>query len=103
MSSGLFLSVSVLKAVVEIAAMSLLAQHIIGALAGDTKADNFVYRLFQVISAPWLKLCRAILPQRHWNDTQLGWLASLLLLLVWLALVFAKAAVCHAQQLVCVA
>lgn len=101
MFSAEFFIVSALKALVEIAALSLLAQGIVGLLSGKAKQDNFVYRLLQVVTAPIYKTVRRITPafvaQQH-----LGLVSFFVLFWVWIALVYAKGYVCHAQNLACI-
>lgn len=99
-SSELFI-VSALKALVEIAAMALLAQGLIGFLSGKAKQENFVYRLFQVVTAPIIKSTRAITP-RFIADQHIGLAAFFILFWLWIALIYAKSYVCHAQNLACV-
>jgi hypothetical protein len=94
------LLVVVLKALVEVAALSLMAQGVLRILTGGHHRQNFAYRLFQVIASPVVSLARwasprFIAPQYH------GLIAFLLLFWVWIALVYAKAYVCHAQSLAC--
>jgi len=100
-SIELFL-VSTLKALVEIAAMSLFAQGVVGLLSGNTRQQNFIFRLFQIVTAPILKLARKIAP-RFIADAHLGAFSFFVLCLLWIALVFAKGYVCHTQHLACVA
>ncbi|MBU3902860.1 MAG: hypothetical protein KJ572_09180 [Gammaproteobacteria bacterium] len=99
--SVLFLIV-LLKALVEVAALSLLAQGILRVLAGRSYQQNPVYRLFQVIASPALWLGRVLTP-RFIAQQYLGLIAFLLLFWMWLALIYAKAYVCHAWKLACFA
>lgn len=92
--------VSALKAVVEIAGMALLGQGLIGLLAGKARQDNFVYRVFLVITAPLYKIARAISP-RFIADAHLGLASFFIVFWLWVALVYAKGYVCHAQNLAC--
>lgn len=96
-----FFIVSTLKALVEIAGMALLSQGLIGLLAGKARQDNFVYRLFQVVTAPILKITRAITP-RFVADQHLGLAGFFLLFWLWVALIYAKGYVCHSQGLACI-
>ena len=102
MSSPELFIVSVLKALVEIAAMALLAQGLIGLLSGKAKQNNFVYRLFQVVTAPIYKAVRAITP-KFVADRHIGLACFFILFWMWIALIYAKAYVCHAQNLACFA
>ena len=101
MNSPELLIVSVLKALVEIAAMSLLAQGVIAVLSGNARQRNFVYQLFQVVTAPIIKLARALSP-RFIADQYLGLVGFFILFWLWIALIFAKGYVCHAQNLACI-
>ncbi len=96
--SPLLLIVVVLKALVEVAAMSLLAQGAIAILSGSTREENFAYRLFRVVTAPVIKAARAVTP-RFIADRYLGLVGFISLFWLWLALIVAKAWVCHAQGL----
>lgn len=93
--------VSALKAVVEIAGMALLAQGLTGLIAGKSRQENFVYRIFQVVTAPIYKSARIISP-RFIADAHLGLASFFIVFWLWVGLIFAKAYVCHAQNLACV-
>jgi hypothetical protein len=92
--------VSSLKALVEIAGMALIGQGLIGVLAGKSRQDNFVYRIFLVITSPIFKIARAISP-RFIADAHLGLASFFILLWLWVALVLAKGYVCQTQNLAC--
>ena len=93
--------VSTLKALVEIAGMSLLAQGLVGLFSGKAQQNNFVYRLLQVVTSPVVKGVRFITP-RFIADTHLRLVSFLLLLWLWVALIIAKAYVCNVQHLACI-
>lgn len=92
--------VSSLKALVEIAGMALIGQGLIGVLAGKSRQDNFVYRIFLVITSPIFKITRAISP-RFIADAHLGLASFFILFWLWVALVLAKGYVCQTQNLAC--
>lgn len=98
-STELFI-VSSLKALVEVAALALLGQGLIGVLAGKARQNNFVYRIFQVVTSPIYKLARAISP-RFIADAHLGLASFFILFWFWVALIFAKGYICQSQNLVC--
>jgi hypothetical protein len=102
MFSPEFFIVSTLKALVEIAGMALLAQGLIGVLAGKSRDGNFVYRLLQVVTAPLTKTVRYITP-KFVPDAHIGLATFFLLFWMWVALIYAKSWVCNAQQLACAA
>lgn len=100
MEDPVLLPIVVLKALLEVAALSLLAQGVLRILAGRNYQQNFAYRLFQVVASPAIWLARRVTP-RFIAQQYLGLVAFLLLFWMWLALIYAKAYVCHAQQLAC--
>jgi hypothetical protein len=102
MESPALLIIVLLKALVEVAALSLLAQGMLRILVGRYYQQNFAYRLFQVIASPAVAFARIVSP-RFIAQQYLGLIAFLLLFWVWLALIYAKSYVCHAQQLACFA
>lgn len=93
--------VSSLKALVEVGALALLSQGLVGLISGKAKQDNFVYRLFQVVTAPIYKMTRAISP-KFIADQHMGLASFFILFWFWIALIYAKGYVCHAQNLACV-
>lgn len=99
-STELFI-VSSLKAVVEIAGMALLAQGLIGLVSGKAKLDNFVYRIFLVVTGPIYKFARFVSP-RFIADAHLGLASFFIVFWLWVALIYAKGYVCHTQNLACV-
>ena len=101
MSSPELFIVSVLKALVEVAALALLAQGLIGVLSGKAKDNNFVYRLFQVVTGPIYKGVRKITP-KFIAEQHIGLVSFFVLFWIWIALIYAKGYVCHAQNLACV-
>jgi uncharacterized protein YggT (Ycf19 family) len=101
MSSPELFIVSVLKALVEVAALALLAQGLIGVLSGKAKDNNFVYRLFQVVTGPIYKVVRKITP-KFIAEQHIGLVSFFVLFWIWIALIYAKGYVCHAQNLACV-
>jgi hypothetical protein len=100
MLSPEWFTVSVLKALVEVAGMALLAQGLVGLFAGATKDRNVIYQMFRMVTAPVTRLVRWIVPA-NLVDRYLGWVSFCLLLGLWIALIFAKRYVCDIQHLAC--
>lgn len=96
-----FFIVSSLKALVEVAGMALIGQGLIGLVSGKSKQDNFVYRIFMVVTSPIYKLARAISP-KFIADAHLGLASFFILFWLWIGLVYAKGYVCQVQNLACV-
>lgn len=101
MSSPELFIVSVLKALTEVGLLSLLAQGIVGFLSGKAKQDNFVYRLLQVVTGPLYRAVRKITPN-FIREQHIGLVCFMVLFWIWIGLVYAKAYVCHAQNLACI-
>jgi len=81
--------VVILKALTEVAAVGMLGQGLLYLLAGKTREQNLVYKLFKVITSPVMKIARFITPKivldRH------IWLVAVLLLgVLWLVLTVLK-------------
>ena len=80
----MLLVLSAVKLVAEIALMALLGQWLLGLLAGAKRDTNLVYRLFKVLTDPFVRGARWITP-RVVLDRHLPLVAFLLLVFVWLA------------------
>ena len=81
--------VIILKALVEIAAVALLAQGVVFLLAGAKRATNPIYQLFELLNRPALKATRFITP-RFIVDAHVGFVAFFLLAVLWVVLLAAK-------------
>lgn len=97
-----FFIVSSLKALVEVAGMALIGQGLIGLISGKSKQDNFVYRIFMVVTSPIYKLARVISP-KFIADAHLGLASFFILFWLWIGLVYAKGYICQTQNLACAA
>lgn len=100
MQSPELLIVSALKALTEIALLSLLAQGIVGLLSGSARQHNIVYRLLQTITGPACRGTRLITPAVI-HDRYIGLVSFILLFWIWAALIYAKVWVCQTQHLAC--
>lgn len=89
MTQSLLFLVTVLRALVEVAGLSLLGQGIVGLLAGRRREENFIYRIFQVITRPAIRAVRAILPAAI-IDRHIPYVTFFVLLWLWLALAYVK-------------
>ncbi|MCU0841424.1 MAG: hypothetical protein MUC79_06855 [Thiobacillaceae bacterium] len=92
MTQALLFLVSLLRALVEVAGFALLGQGIVGLLSGRRRDDNFVYRLFQVVTRPAIRAVRAVTPAVI-LDRHIPYIAFFLLLWLWLALAYLKRAI----------
>jgi hypothetical protein len=89
MTESLLFLLTALRALVEVAGLSLLGQGIVGLLAGRRREENFVYRIFQAITRPAIRAIRAVLPAAI-IDRHVPFVAFFVLLWLWLALAYVK-------------
>lgn len=89
-----------LRVLVEVAGLALLGQGLLAVLAGKAREQNLVYRLFQVVTRPVIRVARAITP-RFILDRYLPLVGFLLLLWLWIALAFVKRFLCALHGLNC--
>jgi hypothetical protein len=84
----MLLLVVILKALAEVAILSMLAQGILHVL-GARQDNNFVYRIFATVNAPLFKGTRRVTP-RFVVDQHIWMVTFFLLGVLWMALVLAK-------------
>ncbi len=85
--------VSVLRALVEVALLALLGQGVLALLAGSRRHNNFVYRLFLVITQPAIFLVRRITPKII-LDKHLPFVTFFLMFWLWILLAWVKRELC---------
>jgi len=90
---SVLLFVEILKLLAEIALMSLVAQWVLGLLAGKRREQNLFYQLFQVITRPLIAGARLVSP-RVILDQHLPLVAFLLLFFVWVWATMTKIDIC---------
>lgn len=81
------------KLLTEIALLSLIGQGVVGLLSGQSRARNPVYRLFQLLSQPWVRAARWVAP-RIVLDRHVPLVAVFLLLVLWAAATIGKVSIC---------
>ncbi len=89
----MLLLASILKALAEIAGLSLVGQGILYLLMGARRNQNFVYKLFQGLTLPVMKLTRTFTPKVV-LDRHIGFVAVLLVTVVWFVSGSAKLGMC---------
>ena len=89
----MLLAVTAVKLLAEIALLALLGQGLVGLMAGAGRNANPVYRLFQVLGRPWLRLARWMSPAVV-IDRHVPLVACLVLALAWGFAAFAKVSMC---------
>ncbi len=92
----MFLFVTAVKLLAEIALMALLGQWLLGKLAGARREQNFFYQLLGLLGRPAVLVARRVTPafidQRH-----VPLVAFAILGMVWLAATLAKIQLCLAM------
>lgn len=94
------LLVGILRALIEVAGLALLGQGLLAVLAGKRRQDNFVYRLFQVVTGPATRAVRRVMP-RFIIDAHIPLVSFFLLLWLWIALAVLKRYLCGMHGLAC--
>lgn len=79
----------VMRALVEVSLLFLLGQGVLAVLAGPRRHTNIIYQLFQMLTAPVLKIVRKVSPPQI-IDRHLPFVAFFLLFWLWIALAYAK-------------
>jgi len=82
-------TVSTLRMLVEINLFALVGQGVLGVLPGVDRERNFFYLILKTLASPAMRLARWISP-RFVVDQHVGWVALLLLAVLWLGLAVAK-------------
>ncbi len=80
---------SAIRAIVEVALLSLLGRGLLALLAGRRREQNSIYQLFCVITRPVIRLARAVAP-RQIIDRHLPFVAFFVLFWLWLLLAYLK-------------
>lgn len=86
--------VSILRALVEVALLSLLGQAAVGLLAGARRDTNPVYLLFRVVTRPVIACTRWLTP-RVILDRHVPVVAFFLTFWLWIALAYVKRVLCE--------
>jgi hypothetical protein len=79
----------ILKALTEIAGVAMLGQGVLWLIAGARRQENIVYKLFKTLTAPVMRVTRAITP-RVIIDAHIGLVAFFLLAVLWVVLTAIK-------------
>ena len=85
--------VNALKLLAEIALMAIVAQWVLGILAGARREQNLVWQLFDVVTRPLVRGARLITP-RVVIDRHLPMVAFLLLAFLWIVVTITKIDLC---------
>lgn len=100
MSPPELIIISLIRALTEVALLSLLGQGVLAILAGSGRAANPIYQLFQIVVGPVIKAIRFVLP-RIIIDKHLPFVTFFLLFWLWIFLAYLKRLVCEMHRLSC--
>jgi len=100
MANPELLIISILRALTEVALLTLFGQGLLALLAGSRRATNPVYRVFQVITGPVIRTVRLITP-RLVIDRHIPVVTFFLLFWLWIFLAYVKRIVCQMNGLNC--
>lgn len=78
----MLLAAIIFKGLVELLLLVMLGQGLLWVLAGASRHQNLVYRMFATVTQPIMKATRLITP-RFIVDQHLGLVAFFLLLVLW--------------------
>jgi len=92
--------VSIARALVEVAGWFLLGQGVLYLLAGSSREQNPIYRLFRFLTGPVVRLTRAVTPGVI-VDRHVPVVAFFLLFWTWVALQVLKRYLCALHGLSC--
>lgn len=95
------LILGILRALVEVALFFLLGQGILALLAGSRRHSNVIYKLFELITRPVMKIVRFISPPQI-IDKHLPFVAFFVLFWCWIGLAWLKRLYCQAHLLQCI-
>jgi uncharacterized protein YggT (Ycf19 family) len=94
------LIISILRALTEVALLTLFGQGLLAFLAGNRRATNPIYQLFQIITQPVLRIIRFITPPMI-IDKHLPFVAFFLLFWLWIFLAYLKRTLCGIEGIAC--
>lgn len=100
MANPEILVISILRALTEVAMLTLLGQGLLALLAGNRRTGNPIYQLFQTVTRPALRITRLITPQII-IDKHLPFVAFFLLFWLWIFLAYVKRTLCGIEGLAC--
>jgi uncharacterized protein YggT (Ycf19 family) len=100
MSHPELLLIGILRALTEVALLSLLGLGLVGLLSGARRQSNPIYQLFQIVTNPVVRLVRKIAPPQV-IDKHLPVVAFFVLFWLWIGLAWMRQSYCASQALQC--
>lgn len=84
-----FFLISAARAIIEMLGLCLVGQGMLYILAGQRRANNRIYQLFDLLTKAPRRLVAALLP-RSSSEIVIGVVSFVLLLLLWIGLAFIR-------------
>lgn len=100
MANPEILVISILRALTEVALLSLAGQGAVALLAGSRRESNPIYQLFNVITRPAIRLTRFITPSLI-IDKHVPIVAFFLMFWLWVLLAYVRRILCAADGASC--
>jgi hypothetical protein len=95
----MLLWINILQLIFYIAALALLGQGLLHVLAGARRSNNFFYQIFQIVNKPFFLLARFLTPKQI-ADSQIGFMAALLVAIFYVAVSLWKIDYCISVNMI---
>lgn len=89
MSHADLLLIGILRALIEVAMLSLLGQGLLALLAGAQRGGNPIYMLFKIVTGPAMRATRRLMPKMV-IDKHIPFVAFFLLFWLWIFLAYVR-------------
>lgn len=93
----MLLLASIVKAICEVLALTMLGQGLLWLIAGSARENNFVYKLFSAVTRPVMRLARLLMP-RFVLDRYIWMVAVLLVVVLWVVSGHQKLRLCPTEE-----
>lgn len=94
----MLIALNLIQLVLYIALLSLLGQGLLYILAGQKRDTNFFYKLFQVLTKPFVVPVRKLTP-RQVSDQHVPFVAFFLLAIIYVVVTMEKIQLCIGQNM----
>ena len=85
----LLLTISIFRTLVEVALLSLLGKAVVGLFSGESRQQNFIYRIFSIVTRPPIQALRMLMPKLI-IDKHIPVVTFFVLFWLWLLLAYVK-------------
>ena len=95
----MLLIINIFQLILYIAALALLGQGLLYALAGAKRTNNFFYQILQILTRPFFMLARLVAPKQI-ADSQIGFVAAVLVAVFYIVVSLWKIDYCISVNMV---